>query len=1030
MSEITQRVKYVVTVDSTELDGFKAKIDAASSSIAGMSFALRTFAVAANQGLLSSLTKLNSRLGNLTKNSAGAATSFGDLGAVMSAQATAMASLATSVNSMAVGFKAAATASKSMKTELKSTTTEAANSGVEAKRTGMTWLRAFGVFQSAKYMIRQTFEAIKEGAQQLDLDRVLGQQFANFNTQIQKAQELTAGTVSKGGLTKSFALMSSFGIPMDKFAENMELVQKMAIRTGQSSEFLTESFSRGISRLSPLILDNLGIQVSLAQANQEYSAATGILTSEMTKQDKTAALLEHTLAKLRDRTKGVSLEAGSASAAVARFETALDDAWMGVKKWGGGVLGIFQGQKADVLDLANTYEGAIASISRLQEAGLLGSLPTTLDKAKNAFEVLSRIAPNVVEPIDQFHGSMEDVNNALEIANMLLIDMRENGRDGSSAVGDAMGIVGETRAEWVTFAQTQEFVTQSQKESLDVVQELFDVYGSFASADDKRKASAIALKYAEEQSKKHIEGAVKAAEFLGVRFSVALEWMRQIRTDTTALEEIIRNIFNQTMDMAAANKEVNDATAKQVEASGQMLIDAQDLFDIRSGQKLTELELNKVLAARRPLEKAVEDAQEAYNEAFKTGVSAREAEALMDAQRDLAKNDRLRAAAQASMLVDKQILDSYSNASKAQIKIDLDRVDAMVKMFKVLYTIMPDAGTGPDSDGQKRIAAMENLQADLQKIYDKAGSGKGGGGGNKNSKGDLASLIGFGGSDNSAEWDEWAKQELDDALDAINKAKKSLNIGGRVDGGFFNESSFFGSTSPEDMKAAEEALTKLNALQSDAVRKFGFAHISEIMGDSEGVDLFNRRLEEMERHIQRLADISKNVSQFATALHSMHDGMDDLFGPDVVTQFGDFASGLDTFSTALRANKDAYTLVNSAMPTMRAFTKFLTKDRQAQAAVEAIMQGAAAWAAYAEGNYVGGTMHAMSATMYASLAAGKGLRLPKGKNKEDKPKNDSAKYSMAKMRDVHIHIEGLPTTEVERGQYLREAIRAADRAGA
>ena len=60
------------------------------------------------------------------------------------------------------------------------------------------------------------------------MDRVLNKQFASFEATIRKAQELTSGTVSKGGLTKSYALMSSFGIPMDKFAENMELVQKTA----------------------------------------------------------------------------------------------------------------------------------------------------------------------------------------------------------------------------------------------------------------------------------------------------------------------------------------------------------------------------------------------------------------------------------------------------------------------------------------------------------------------------------------------------------------------------------------------------------------------------------------------------------------------------------------------------------------------------------------------------------------------------------------------------------------------------------
>lgn len=202
-----------------------------------------------------------------------------------------------------------------------------------------------------------------------------------------------------------------------------------------------------------------------------------------------------------------------------------------------------------------------------------------------------------------------------------------------------------------------------------------------------------------------------------------------------------------------------------------------------------------------------------------------------------------------------------------------------------------------------------------------------------------------------------------------------------------------------------------------------------MFGDPEQMDAFYARLTELEAHVKILDAWATGLDQVATAMQSFRDGMDGLFGDDITGWIGDLTTGIEGFSEALRANAGAYGMVNAAMPVIRSFTKNLIKNRQAQAAVEALMQGAAAWAAYAEGNIPGGIMHTSAALMYGMVAGG-ALNLPKGKGKEDKPTQDAARFSQSKMRDIHVHIEGkLMATEAERGSYIRDALREADRQG-
>ena len=125
---------------------------------------------------------------------------------------------------------------------------------------------------------------------------------------------------------------------------------------------------------------------------------------------------------------------------------------------------------------------------------------------------------------------------------------------------------------------------------------------------------------------------------------------------------------------------------------------------------------------------------------------------------------------------------------------------------------------------------------------------------------------------------------------------------------------------------------------------------------------------------------------------------------------------------------DAGQLIDAILPSMEAFTKSLIKDQKAQAAVLAMMEGAAAIAQFALGNYPSGVLHAASAVLYG-LVAGKVISIDKGKG-GSKAKDDGGRGAATDRRELHIHVSGTPLeTAAERGAQINTWMQEARRAG-
>lgn len=87
---------------------------------------------------------------------------------------------------------------------------------------------------------------------------------------LDKLRTATRGTVNDLELMKRAVQANNFQIPLEKLGTLLEFAQRRARDTGESVDYLVESIVTGIARKSPLILDNLGINIQ--RINEEFKS--------------------------------------------------------------------------------------------------------------------------------------------------------------------------------------------------------------------------------------------------------------------------------------------------------------------------------------------------------------------------------------------------------------------------------------------------------------------------------------------------------------------------------------------------------------------------------------------------------------------------------------------------------------------------------------------------------------------------------------------------------------------------------------
>lgn len=137
--------------------------------------------------------------------------------------------------------------------------------------------------------------------------------------------EATGGMLSHAEAMESYNLAAS--LVSETFAQQlpdaMGMLAKVSAATGEDLNFLVQSLTRGVGRLSPMILDNLAIQVDLNTAYSDYAAEIGKSVDSLTKQEQQTALMNQVMALLAENTAAMPDVTGTAMASWAALGSTL-----------------------------------------------------------------------------------------------------------------------------------------------------------------------------------------------------------------------------------------------------------------------------------------------------------------------------------------------------------------------------------------------------------------------------------------------------------------------------------------------------------------------------------------------------------------------------------------------------------------------------------------------------------------------------------------------------------------------------------
>jgi hypothetical protein len=112
----------------------------------------------------------------------------------------------------------------------------------------------------------------------------------------------------------------------NQLPDAMKYLSKVSSATGQDMSFMMDSLVKGVGRLSPMILDNLGIQVSLTEATAKASEMYGVQESALSKAQIQAGMMNVTLEKLAINTESMPEVTEQAAAKMSQYKTKIQNA--------------------------------------------------------------------------------------------------------------------------------------------------------------------------------------------------------------------------------------------------------------------------------------------------------------------------------------------------------------------------------------------------------------------------------------------------------------------------------------------------------------------------------------------------------------------------------------------------------------------------------------------------------------------------------------------------------------------------------
>lgn len=1022
-------------------------------------------------------------------------------------------------------------------TSLDKTTRKAQVQASSLKKLQQDFIRLGASLFIAYHWVKGAVKLFEDSAQQVDLRNTLTLSMENFVETMKEAREATAGTVSELEMMKSAALMSSFGLPMGQFAEQMGMVQKMAIRTGQSTEYLMESLARGVSRQSPLILDNLGLQISLTKAYETYAATLGKAASALTDMEKKEAVMAEVMRQSAQLTKDVDIGASKAAQLQRLQANLLNDLRSVGEEVVSMVARAFQKSDQAASDLLQTVRllkkemgdtgAATAQMSEIDfiqmtRPGEMGKITALVGKGLELLGIYERTISLNSEQLDLMEREAKQAKARADVS--LTLSRMEN-QLAREAADPGGGVEGHLRAriEQATLALlrhqgmqhaenlrmahemgliTTENYEAARKQNADVIEQeilkldkyqqsakMQAVLNDFARNRERLKAveesiaaetlyrdelqKNIELATFQSMQKEAIKKQTAALEAMGKDIIFNDERRKELLIDHNALMQAAHSVallqYNVSRAMhadaiASLDKQNKHIIRQQLSANNMLAVQYEhDLVQKKLNEKLAEynkMRANSITYATgemkfsdEQIKARGEEVAQLQRKSALLKEQAKYQELGLKAAHDvtmLSKEQRqqeayLLAGKKTRLQVEKLLIEAREIVITYERQI-ADILKAQNLMRAAGLTFMVDVMEGKLEEAQAKMAAAAEkagkLYEDLKRFP--MPSLGGGGGREKIEKETKETIAVFRNTILNQEdsIDDVGRKTANVLFRAFKQETKTVfDAEGNListDVGKAFQRDLMGSFAIDDQTIwsgagtfqirSRAALVELKKFAGE-VLEFQKAALEEgalTPAQDAYLNTLHNRLEAeraiAEERVKLLDEWSSHAQSVETALRNAFSFAGDaqFFGREMMAVLDNLTNGFARFAEVLKQEElNTYDLFAAAMPVMRSAYQAFEKDKRKRAGIEAVMQAAAAWAAWPNVPKV--ITHSTAALMYAGIAGG-AIKLPSqtGSSAAKEEKLSEARGPL------HIHLYGDSiATEGERGRYLEQIMAEA-----
>lgn len=231
-------------------------------------------------------------------------------------------------------------------------------------RTVMKLTAAFAALAAVQRGWGLMAEAAKYEQQVRALNNLAASYNSNGNKIIADLKRISDGTINTITLVEKAGTAMMLGIAPEKISKLMEIARATARMTGQEVSTAFDNIAMAVGRQSKMILDNLGIIVSVESANRTYAVQLKKTADNLSDTEKKAAFLNATIAAGEDLIARMGQQSDTTKDKMDRLKASVDNARLMISQ---GLIRVVLGATGAFQWLAAGVMTVIAIIPKLLE---------------------------------------------------------------------------------------------------------------------------------------------------------------------------------------------------------------------------------------------------------------------------------------------------------------------------------------------------------------------------------------------------------------------------------------------------------------------------------------------------------------------------------------------------------------------------------------------------------------------------------------------------------------------------------------